>query len=132
MTTLREKLIKIGAKVVGHARYVSFQMAEVAILRNVFADILRMIAELRPPPITSDGVVSSVVTRLTETTGKVCLYDIKFRISPALQPERASGQRWKARRRRHWLVKIRQLGQIWARTGFHLENVGLSNEWRLR
>ena len=29
MTTLREKLIKIGAKVVGHARYVSFQMAEV-------------------------------------------------------------------------------------------------------
>jgi hypothetical protein len=45
MTTLREKVIKIGAKVVGHARYVSFQMAEVA--------ILRMIAELRPPPITS-------------------------------------------------------------------------------
>jgi hypothetical protein len=28
------------------------------------------------------------------------------------------------RRRRRWLVKIRQLGQIWARTGFHLENVG--------
>ena len=53
MTTLREKVIKIGAKGVGHARYVSFQMAEVAIPRNVFADILRMIAELRPPPITS-------------------------------------------------------------------------------
>jgi len=53
MTTLREKLIKIGTKVVGHARYVSFQMAEVAIPRNVFADILRMIAELRPLPITS-------------------------------------------------------------------------------
>jgi hypothetical protein len=48
-----EKLIKIGAKVVGHARYISFQMAEVTIPRNVFADILRMIAELRPPPITS-------------------------------------------------------------------------------
>jgi hypothetical protein len=29
------------------------------------------------------------------------------------------------RRRRHWLVKIRRLGQIWARTGFHLENAGL-------
>ena len=55
MTTLREKLIKIGAKVVSHARYVSFQMAEVAIPHNVFADILRMIAELRPPPITSTG-----------------------------------------------------------------------------
>ena len=53
MTTLREKLIKIGAKVVGHARYVAFQMAEVAIPRNLFADVLRLIAELRPPPITS-------------------------------------------------------------------------------
>ena len=31
LTTLREKLVKIGAKVVSHARYVTFQMAEVAI-----------------------------------------------------------------------------------------------------
>src|ERR1700730_640533 len=53
MTTLKEKLIKIGAKVVSHGRYVAFQMAEVAIPRNLFADILRLIAELRPPPITS-------------------------------------------------------------------------------
>ena len=27
MTTLREKLIKIGVKVVGYAQYVAFQMA---------------------------------------------------------------------------------------------------------
>ena len=53
LTSLREKLIKIGAKVVTHERYVAFQMAEVAIPRKLFADILRMIAELRPPPITS-------------------------------------------------------------------------------
>jgi hypothetical protein len=53
MTTLREKLIKIGARVVAHARYVAFQLAEVAIPRNLFAEILQMIAELRPPPITS-------------------------------------------------------------------------------
>jgi hypothetical protein len=53
MTTLKEKLIKIGAKVVSHGRYVAFQMAEVAIPRNLFADILRLIAELRPPPIAS-------------------------------------------------------------------------------
>jgi hypothetical protein len=55
LTTLREKLIKIGAKVVGHARYVAFQMAEVAIPRHLFDDILRMIAELRPPPVVSTG-----------------------------------------------------------------------------
>ena len=53
MTTLREKLIKIGAKVVGHACYVAFQMAEVAVPKNLFAEIFRMIAELRPPPVTS-------------------------------------------------------------------------------
>ena len=53
LTSLKEKLIKIGAKVVSHGRYVAFQMAEVAIPGNLFADILRMIAELRPPPVAS-------------------------------------------------------------------------------
>jgi hypothetical protein len=51
--TLKEKLIKIGAKIVSHARYVAFQMAEVAIPRNLFAEILRLIAELRLPPVAS-------------------------------------------------------------------------------
>jgi hypothetical protein len=41
----------IGAKVVSHGRYVAFQMAEVAIPRNLFGDILRLFAELRPPPV---------------------------------------------------------------------------------
>jgi hypothetical protein len=53
LTSLKEKLIKIGAKVTSHGRYVAFQMAEVAIPRNLLADILRLIAELRPPPIIS-------------------------------------------------------------------------------
>jgi hypothetical protein len=53
LTSLKEKLIKIGAKVVIHGRYVAFQMAEVAIPRTLFADILRLITELRPPPVTS-------------------------------------------------------------------------------
>jgi hypothetical protein len=35
---------------VSHGRYVAFQMAEIAIPRNLFAEILRLIAELRPPP----------------------------------------------------------------------------------
>jgi hypothetical protein len=52
-TSLKEKLIKIGAKVVSHGRYVAFQMAEVAFPRNLFADILRLIAELRPPSLLS-------------------------------------------------------------------------------
>jgi Transposase DDE domain group 1 len=50
LTSLREKLIKIGAKVVSHGRYVIFQMAEVAVPRHMFHDILRLIARLRAPP----------------------------------------------------------------------------------
>ena len=49
LTTLREKLIKIGAKVVLHARYVIFQMAEVAVPRKLFCEILRRIHRLREP-----------------------------------------------------------------------------------
>jgi hypothetical protein len=49
LTTLREKLIKIGAKVVSRARYVTFQMAEVAVLREMFRAILERIARLRVP-----------------------------------------------------------------------------------
>ena len=48
LTTLREKLVKIGAKVVHHGRYVTFQLAEVAVPRALFADILRRIDRLRP------------------------------------------------------------------------------------
>jgi Transposase DDE domain group 1 len=50
LTSLREKLIKIGAKVVSHGRYVSFLMAEVAASRQIFAEILSLIARLRAPP----------------------------------------------------------------------------------
>ena len=50
LTSLREKLIKIGAKVVSHGRYVTFQLAEVAVSRQMFADILMLIARLRAPP----------------------------------------------------------------------------------
>jgi hypothetical protein len=47
MTTLREKAIKFGAKVVCHARYIIFQLAEVAVSRELFAAILRRIGKLR-------------------------------------------------------------------------------------
>ncbi len=50
LTTLREKLVKIGAKVVRHARYVVFQMAEVAVPRELFGAVLRRIRQLSPAP----------------------------------------------------------------------------------
>ena len=50
LTTLREKLVKIGAKVTRHSKYVTFQLAEVAVTRNLFATILDRIARLTLPP----------------------------------------------------------------------------------
>jgi hypothetical protein len=47
---LREKLVKIGAKVVSHGRYVAFQLAEVAVSGQMFAEILSLIARLRASP----------------------------------------------------------------------------------
>jgi hypothetical protein len=37
LRSLKEKLIKIGAKVASHGRYVAFQVAEVAIPRHLLA-----------------------------------------------------------------------------------------------
>jgi hypothetical protein len=47
LTTLRETLVKIGAKVVRHAKYVVFQLAEVAVARRMFAAIMERIGRLR-------------------------------------------------------------------------------------
>ena len=56
LTKLREKLIKIGAKVVTHSEYVIFQMAEVAVPRDLFAAILERIQRFGvPPPLVRHG-----------------------------------------------------------------------------
>jgi len=50
LTSLRERLIKTGARLVRHARYAIFQMAEAALPRAVFAGIIGLINGLRGPP----------------------------------------------------------------------------------
>jgi hypothetical protein len=50
MTTLRDRLVKIGAKIVRHNRSITFQMAEVTVPRGLFEKILSTIAALRPLP----------------------------------------------------------------------------------
>jgi hypothetical protein len=47
----REKLIKIGARIVRHGRYAVFELAEVAVPLALFAEILRRIDRLRPKPL---------------------------------------------------------------------------------
>jgi hypothetical protein len=50
MTTLRERLVKIGAKIVRHGRSITFQMAEVMVSRDLFQQILTAITALRLSP----------------------------------------------------------------------------------
>ncbi len=50
LTSLRERLIKTGARLVRHARYAVFQFAEAALPRAVFTAILELINGLRDPP----------------------------------------------------------------------------------
>jgi Transposase DDE domain group 1 len=62
LTSLKEKLIKIGAKVVSHGRYVAFQMAEVAIPRQMFQKISdpwrRMLERALPADVTAVSTVA--------------------------------------------------------------------------
>ncbi len=51
LTTRRERLVKIGAKVVRHGRYVTFQLAEVAVPKELFRKILSLIDDLRRRPV---------------------------------------------------------------------------------
>ena len=53
LRTMREKLVKIGAKVVSHARYVTFQMSEVLVSKSLFREILEKIHHLKTVPIGS-------------------------------------------------------------------------------
>ena len=56
LTSLRERFIKTGARLVRHGRYAIFQIAAAALPREVFAGILGLINTLRGPP----GAVVSV------------------------------------------------------------------------
>ncbi len=70
LTALREKLIKIGAKVVRHGRYVTLQLAEVAVPRGLFRKILSLIDDLRPRPAPAQA---GEIHGRVKTTGGVCL-----------------------------------------------------------
>ena len=51
-TALRERLVKIGARIGRHGRCLVFQLAEV-VRRALFTGILRRIDRLREPPVAA-------------------------------------------------------------------------------
>lgn len=56
LTSLRERLIKTGTRLVRHARYAVFQFAEAALPRATFAGILCLINGLRDPPVATVSI----------------------------------------------------------------------------
>ncbi len=50
LTSLCENVVRIGTKVIAHARYTIFQMTEVGVPRQMFQANLSLIARLRAPP----------------------------------------------------------------------------------
>ena len=50
LRSVQTKLIKMGGRLVRHARRLVFQLAEVAVSREVFRQVLERIAGLYPAP----------------------------------------------------------------------------------
>jgi hypothetical protein len=63
LTSLKEKPIKIGAKVVSHGRYVVFQMVEVAIPRQIFQEIFAVDRGAAGATATRASIKRRIVTR---------------------------------------------------------------------
>ena len=51
LTSLQTRVIKIGARVVRHARAITFQLAEVAVSGDLFTRIITATQRLRAPPV---------------------------------------------------------------------------------
>ena len=84
--TLQTRLIRIGAKLARHPRYIRLRMAEASILRNLFAAILRRIRRLiQPVPVWRPSFRLKLKTGFENVRGAVLLhhYPLKDRfISP--------------------------------------------------
>jgi hypothetical protein len=72
LTSLREKVVKIGAKVVSHGRYAIFQVAEVTVPRELFRHILDRIARLRPPDLEPCRRATDAVENAVTSRGRRC------------------------------------------------------------
>ena len=84
LTSLREKLVRIGAKVVSHGRYVTFQMAEVAVPRQI----------VRRNPLVDRAVAGTPSTSSERRWGRMrqmMIGDVRFDAGKAKR-SRASAQ----------------------------------------
>lgn len=79
LTSLRERLMKIGARLVRHARRLILQMAEVGIPRDLFGQILSRIRLLSPIPTRGTHCVAVIAEKpvvFTDTGLRSCLLSV--------------------------------------------------------
>ena len=116
LTALRENLVKIGKKMAGNDRHVTFRLAELAVPRSLFQRILSVIDDLQPRPAPA---WAEEIHGDPNTKGEVCLGNEKtgrmgFRTRPNHQ-NRAVGwlRRGKYQWRRHFGTIAVDLKAIW-------------------
>ena len=94
LTSLKEKLIKIGGKVVNHGRYIAFQMAEVAVPRKLFAEILQPIPHVPGRGRPAGRAGGSARRGLAGRGGASDEPSRPRRLSPQRHGERRGSQSW--------------------------------------
>jgi hypothetical protein len=69
LAALRDRPVKIGAKIVRHGRSITFQVAEIMVPRTLFRQILDAVAALRPFRPTRCGVPPQSLAAQTVSMG---------------------------------------------------------------
>ena len=92
-TSLRERPIKTGARMVRHARYAIFHMAEAALPRSVFTGLIALINGLRGPPVEAafhmTGTAAAGVSVRSAADGKGVTGAGQHRVSRRVAPPMA-------------------------------------------
>ena len=99
LRSVQTKLIKMGGRLVRHARRLVFQLAEVAVSREVFRQVLERIAGLHPAPGCRISLRSSEVKRGNQTGGARLeefegVQNVVKAASVAWQPLTHDAERW--------------------------------------
>ena len=121
LTSLKEKLIKIGAKVVSHGRYVVFQMAEVAFPRQMLREILRNDRGTTAAASACASMRGSMSCIQEQSTGGVCPNTRKMARSAASAAVRGARGDGSHPRRQPVLPECGKNAKIFPHFGVHGE-----------
>ena len=85
LTTLRERLVKIGARIVRHGRSIDLQMAEVMVQRGLFKTILG--CHCGAPPVAAGPMLTSIAVWVVRLPAGDARHDADRRGRPSQLPD---------------------------------------------